>query len=111
MPTLTIHDLAPEEAGFDADGADLAEGLRADPKHIPPRYGYDAEGSRIYEELTELPTYYLTRSERSLLERHGGEIAAASRCVDLVELGSGSAKKTRLLLDALRTTGRPDIRY
>ena len=110
MSAVEVHDLAPATS-FDADGADLAEGLRADPKVIPSVYAYDADGSHFYEEITELPTYYLTRAEWALLERHAAGIAAASGCTDLVELGSGSAKKTRVLLEALR--GRPagDLRY
>ncbi|CAA9502854.1 MAG: hypothetical protein AVDCRST_MAG30-2019 [uncultured Solirubrobacteraceae bacterium] len=110
MSGVEVHDLAPETS-FDADGADLAEGLRAEPKVIPSVYAYDADGSRFYEEITELPTYYLTRAEWSLLERHARDIAAASRCEDIVEMGSGSAKKTRVLLEALRD--RPDhgLRY
>ena len=108
--TVTIHDLAPETA-FDADGADVVAGMAASPRFIPPRYGYDETGSKLYELMTELPTYYLTRAERALLERHGAEIAAATHGSDVVELGSGSAKKTRLLLGALQEVGREDLRY
>ncbi len=110
MSRVAVHALA-DAGSFDADGSDVVAGLAAEPKLIPSRYAYDAEGSRLYEEITELPAYYLTRAEWALLERHAVDIAAATRCVDLVELGSGSAKKTRVLLEALR--GRPDgeLRY
>lgn len=67
---------------------------------IPPWFGYDERGSHLFEAITELPTYYLTRSERDLLHRHANEIAELVDCTRLAELGSGSAKKTRLLLAA-----------
>ncbi|MFD3746546.1 L-histidine N(alpha)-methyltransferase [Nocardia sp. NPDC058633] len=84
---------------------DARTGLTADPKSLPPKWFYDARGSELFERITELPEYYPTRTERALLERVVGEIAAAAHAEVLVELGSGSAAKTRLLLDALTAEG------
>lgn len=85
--------------------ADVRTGLTARPKTLPPKYFYDARGSQLFDEITRLPEYYLTRAETSILERHAGEIAGLSRCESLVELGSGTSAKTRLLLRALRVAG------
>ncbi|MFD4431012.1 L-histidine N(alpha)-methyltransferase [Nocardia sp. NPDC058497] len=84
---------------------DARTGLTATPKSLPPKWFYDARGSELFEQITELPEYYPTRTERALLQRVVGEIAAAARPEVLVELGSGSAAKTRLLLDALTAEG------
>ncbi|MFL1428628.1 MULTISPECIES: L-histidine N(alpha)-methyltransferase [unclassified Nocardiopsis] len=73
--------------------------LRETPPRLPPWLGYDEVGSRLFEQITELPTYHLTRVERRLLERHAPEMAELLACERLAELGSGSAKKTRLLLE------------
>jgi L-histidine Nalpha-methyltransferase len=86
---------------FDALRADVRAGLTAVPKTLPPKYFYDARGSELFDEITRLPEYYLTRAETAILERHAGEIAEVSRCESLVELGSGTSAKTRLLLRAL----------
>jgi len=85
---------------------DVRAGLLASPKSIPPVWFYDEEGSRLFELITELPEYYPTRAERTLLEHHAGEIAALSGADTLVELGAGSCTKTRLLLDAMASAGR-----
>ncbi|MFD3685509.1 L-histidine N(alpha)-methyltransferase [Nocardiopsis sp. NPDC058631] len=74
--------------------------LQQEPPRLPPWLGYDAVGSQLFEQITELPTYYLTRVERDLLERHSPEMAELLACGRLAELGSGSAKKTRLLLES-----------
>lgn len=84
---------------------DVRVGLTASPKWLPPRWFYDARGSELFEEITRLPEYYPTRAEREILIGRAAEIAALSRARTLVELGSGSSEKTRLLLDALRGTG------
>jgi dimethylhistidine N-methyltransferase len=79
--------------------ADVIAGLEHTPRVIPARYLYDATGSRLFEEITRLPAYYLTRAEIAVLERHGAEIAeAAGRGRAVVEFGSGSSTKTPLLL-------------
>jgi len=79
--------------------------LREQPKHVSPTWLYDAHGSRLFDRITRLPEYYLTRSEREILLGHASEIAAVTRADTLVELGSGTSEKTRLLLDALRKEG------
>jgi L-histidine Nalpha-methyltransferase len=82
---------------------DVRAGLCAYPKEVAPKYFYDERGSRLFERITELPEYYPTRAERQILAQRGAEIiAAAGRPSTLVELGSGSAAKTRHLLDAMR---------
>ncbi len=90
---------------LDALRADVRAGLTATPKTLPPKYFYDARGSELFDEITRLPEYYLTRAETSILEQRAGEIAGLSRCESLVELGSGTSAKTRLLLRALRDGG------
>jgi L-histidine N-alpha-methyltransferase len=85
--------------------ADVAAGLTATPKSLPPKYFYDARGSELFEEITRLPEYYPTRAETAILTRRAGEIAGLARCASLVELGSGTSAKTRLLLGALRAAG------
>jgi L-histidine Nalpha-methyltransferase len=85
--------------------ADVRTGLTARQKTLPPKYFYDARGSQLFDEITRLPEYYLTRAETSILQRHAGQIAALSRCESLVELGSGTSAKTRLLLRALLAAG------
>jgi L-histidine Nalpha-methyltransferase len=85
--------------------ADVRAGLTAMPKTLPPKYFYDARGSELFDEITRLPEYYLTRAETSILRRYAADIAALSRCESLVELGSGTSAKTRLLLRALREGG------
>ena len=80
--------------------ADVAEGLTASPKELPPKWFYDERGSELFDEITRLPEYYPTRCERAILEERAPEIAALSGADTLVELGSGTSEKTRLLLDA-----------
>ena len=113
----------------DAGGAsyemarDVRAGLLVRPKDLSPwpKYFYDAAGSELFEEITALPEYYQTRTERSILEEAAGGIVARTGCRELVELGSGSASKTRTLLDAMlhadgpsaNPCGRPNdlVRY
>jgi L-histidine N-alpha-methyltransferase len=77
------------------------EGLTGSPKQLRSRWIWDARGSALYERIMELPDYYLPGAERALLEDHADDIAAAARPRTVVELGSGSSVKTRILLDAL----------
>ena len=84
---------------------DVRRGLTSTPKELSPKYFYDERGSELFEEITRLPEYYLTRSERALLEKVIAEIVSAVRPCSLVELGAGSARKTRLILDAMRARG------
>jgi L-histidine N-alpha-methyltransferase len=85
--------------------ADAQAGLTSTPKTLPPRWFYDERGSELFDEITRLPEYYLTSAERSVLQTHAADIAAATRADALVELGSGTSDKTRLLLTALREAG------
>ena len=85
--------------------ADARAGLSASPKVLPPKWFYDEEGCRLFDEITRLPEYYPTRTERAILARHAGDIAARTSADTLVELGSGTSEKTRLLLDALSAHG------
>ena len=83
-------------------GRDVAAGLTATPKRLSCRYFYDGEGSRLFEAICALPEYYLTRAEMAILRDHVHDIAALfPEDVTVIELGSGSAVKTRLLLEAL----------
>jgi L-histidine N-alpha-methyltransferase len=84
---------------------DALKGLQAEEKSIPPVWFYDERGSRLFEEITQLPEYYPTRAERALLEAHALSIAELSNADTLVELGAGACDKTRVLLSALQEAG------
>ncbi|MGI8758875.1 MAG: L-histidine N(alpha)-methyltransferase [Acidimicrobiales bacterium] len=84
---------------------DARRGLTADPKWLPPKWFYDERGSTLFDAITGLPEYYPTRREVEILERRAGEVASACPAGTLVELGSGTSAKTRLLLDALAAEG------
>jgi L-histidine N-alpha-methyltransferase len=90
----------------DALRADARRGLTATPKDLPPKWFYDDRGSQLFDDITRLAEYYPTRCERRILEAHAGEIATLSGADTLVELGSGTSEKTRLLLDAFAGTGQ-----
>jgi len=96
---LAVH-LAPS-AYLDALRRDVLAGLTATPKTLPPKYFYDARGSELFDEITRLPEYYPTRAETAILQQRVSEIAAFTRPQSLVEIGSGTSAKTRLLLSAL----------
>jgi L-histidine N-alpha-methyltransferase len=86
--------------------ADVRAGLSSPFKELSPRYFYDERGSELFEEITELDEYYPTRCEREILATRSGEICeAANRPASLIELGSGSARKTQVLLDAMSSVG------
>src|SRR4051812_20901961 len=95
---LQVH-LAPE-AYLASLRRDVREGLTATPKALPPKYFYDARGSDLFDEITRLPEYYPTRAETAILTEHADDIATLSGARTLVELGSGTSEKTRLLLTA-----------
>ncbi|MFK4118600.1 L-histidine N(alpha)-methyltransferase [Streptomyces longwoodensis] len=101
MSPFHITRTLPEDATDAALRADVLHGLTTTPKTLPPKWFYDAHGSALFEQITDLPEYYPTRAEREILDARATEIAAASGARTLVELGSGSSEKTRLLLDAL----------
>jgi L-histidine N-alpha-methyltransferase len=102
---LTLDSHLPPDFLDDALRADAARGLTATPKVLPPKWFYDERGSQLFEEITRLEEYYPTRAEREVLHAHAGDVAADSGARTLVELGSGSAEKTRLLLGALLDRG------
>jgi L-histidine N-alpha-methyltransferase len=85
---------------------DVSGGLRSTPKVLPPKWFYDDRGSQLFDEITRLPEYYPTRREREILDARSDDIARVSGADTLVELGSGTSTKTRLLLDALRDRGQ-----
>ncbi|WP_326784149.1 L-histidine N(alpha)-methyltransferase [Streptomyces sp. NBC_00151] len=101
MSPFLLTRTLPEDATDAALRADVLLGLGHLPKTLPPKWFYDAHGSALFEEITELPEYYPTRAEREILLARAAEIAAASGARTLVELGSGSSEKTRHLLDAM----------
>src|SRR5436190_17697682 len=102
--TIDVH--LPPGGPLSGMAADVRAGLTKPFKELSPRYFYDERGSDLFERITELPEYYPTRSERSILDRHASEIcAAAGNPATLIELGSGSASKTRVLLDAMDASG------
>ena len=92
------------------DGEDVVTGLTETQKWLPARYFYDDHGSALFERITGLPEYYLTRCEEEILAHSSGDIAALTGACELIELGSGSARKTRALLDAYAGLGHR-VRY
>ena len=98
-----FHDFAPEEEDF---GTALVDGLTGTPKSIPCKFFYDQRGSRLFDEICRLDEYYVTRTETALLDAKADEIAKfmGENC-HLIEFGSGSSVKVRILLDALGGTG------
>lgn len=82
---------------------DVLDGLTRPFKELPPKHFYDARGCELFDRITELPEYYPTRAERAILHAQAGRIAAETGAAELVELGSGTAAKTRVLLDAMAT--------
>ena len=90
-----------DQGAREPDGADVVRGLGARPKTLPPKYFYDAQGSRLFDRITALPEYYLTRTEQLILSDCARDLARRMGSADLVELGSGSARKTRTVIDAL----------
>ena len=103
-PTIDVH-LHPEDLD-DALRRDVKAGLASDPPTLPPKWLYDDRGSELFDQITRLEAYYPTRREREILEREADSIAAVSGADTLVELGSGTSDKTRLLLDAFTRTGQ-----
>ncbi len=84
---------------------DVIKGLASTPKELSPKYFYDARGSALFERITALPEYYLTRAETEILEREADAILEHVRPDKLIELGSGSSRKTELLIRAMEHTG------
>ena len=103
--TLTVEVLVRPEDRRRAMEEDVRDSLASRDKTIPPVWFYDETGSRLFDEITRLPEYYLTRAERSILGERAAEIAERSGADTLVEIGSGTSEKTRLLLDAMAASG------
>jgi L-histidine N-alpha-methyltransferase len=103
--TLSLSNHLAADSAAHALRRDVFEGLTRTPKSLPPKWFYDAAGSDLFDQITRLPEYYPTRAEAEILRARAAEIAAASGADTLVELGSGTSEKTRLLLSALRDTG------
>ena len=104
-PTLTVDVHLPPDHRRAAMAADAESGLTASPKTLPPVWFYDERGSELFDEITRLPEYYPTRAERTILRAHADEIVQVAGADVLVELGSGTSDKTRLLLDAMSGAG------
>jgi L-histidine Nalpha-methyltransferase len=105
LPTFTLDNHLPADFLISGLRRDVLAGLTATPKWLPPKWFYDEYGSALFERITGLPEYYPTRAERAILERRAGDIATRTGARTLIELGAGSAAKTRLLLAALRAAG------
>ncbi|WP_102419393.1 L-histidine N(alpha)-methyltransferase [Mycobacterium sp. 4858] len=103
--TLTLSNHLAADSADRALRRDVLDGLRRTPKSLPPKWFYDSLGSHLFNQITRLPEYYPTRAEAEILRARSAEIAGASAADTLVELGSGTSEKTRLLLDALRERG------
>ncbi|WP_166830980.1 L-histidine N(alpha)-methyltransferase [Thalassoroseus pseudoceratinae] len=105
---MSSHDLESLNATLDVFLSDVLEGLTESPKTLPSKYFYDETGSKLFDQICELDEYYLTRTELGIMRRHCGEMANAIGAGSmLIEYGSGSSLKTRMLLDALQ----PNVHY
>jgi L-histidine N-alpha-methyltransferase len=100
-----LDSFLPADHLVEALRTDVTDGLTSSPKQLPPKWFYDERGTALFDEITRLPEYYPTRAEREILQTRAADVAAITGAHTLVELGSGSADKTRLLLSALCTGG------
>jgi L-histidine N-alpha-methyltransferase len=103
--TLSLSNHLAADSAYHALRRDVFDGLQRTPKTLPPKWFYDSVGSDLFDQITRLPEYYPTRAEAEILRARSVEIASASAADTLVELGSGTSEKTRLLLDALHGRG------
>jgi L-histidine Nalpha-methyltransferase len=105
-PEVTIENRLPPGGPLSGMAADVRAGLTNPFKELSPRYFYDERGSELFEQITQLPEYYPTRAERAIFTEDSGDIVEAAGCpATLIELGSGSALKTRVLLDKMQEAG------
>ncbi len=103
--TATMSNYLATDSAARALRRDVRDGLSQTPKSLPPKWFYDSVGSDLFDQITRLPEYYPTRAEAEILRARAAEIAIASGADTLVELGSGTSEKTRILLNALRDGG------
>ena len=103
---IVVRNLLNEQDSPFELGADARRGLTSAPRTMPPKYLYDARGSELFDRITGLPEYYQTRTERGILERVAPLVVDRVRPTVLIEFGSGSALKTRVLLGEMRRAGR-----
>ncbi|TQR83217.1 L-histidine N(alpha)-methyltransferase [Mycobacterium hodleri] len=103
--TMSLSNYLAADAAAHALRRDVRDGLTSSPKSLPPKWFYDATGSDLFDQITRLPEYYPTRAEAEILRAHGADVAASSGADTLVELGSGTSEKTRILLDAMDQAG------
>jgi L-histidine N-alpha-methyltransferase len=103
--TVTLSNYLEADSAAHALRRDVRNGLAQTPKSLPPKWFYDSVGSDLFDQITRLPEYYPTRAEAHILRTRAADIAAASGADTLVELGSGTSEKTRILLDALHGAG------
>jgi L-histidine N-alpha-methyltransferase len=104
--TLTLSNYLAADSAATALRRDVSEGLAQSPKMLPPKWFYDSVGSDLFDQITRLPEYYPTRTEAQILRDRSSEITEAAGADTLVELGSGTSEKTRMLLDAMRDGGQ-----
>lgn len=103
--TMSLSNYLAADAAAHALRRDVRDGLTSSPKSLPPKWFYDATGSDLFDQITRLPEYYPTRAEAEILRAHSADVAASSGADTLVELGSGTSEKTRILLDAMDRAG------
>jgi L-histidine Nalpha-methyltransferase len=103
--TLSLCNHLAADSAYQALRRDVLDGLAGSPKSLPPKWFYDSVGSDLFDQITRLPEYYPTRAEAEILRARSAEIALAAGADTLVELGSGTSEKTRLLLAALNDGG------
>lgn len=103
--TLSLFNHLAADSAYHALRRDVFDGLQKTPKSLPPKWFYDSVGSDLFDQITRLPEYYPTRAEAEILKSRAAEVASTTGADTLVELGSGTSEKTRMLLDALRARG------
>ena len=103
--TLSLCNHLAADSAYQALRRDVLDGFAASPKSLPPKWFYDSVGSDLFDQITRLPEYYPTRAEAEILRARSAEIASVTGADTLVELGSGTSEKTRILLQALDDGG------
>jgi L-histidine Nalpha-methyltransferase len=103
--TVSLCNHLAADSAYQALRRDVLDGLQASPKSLPPKWFYDSVGSDLFDQITRLPEYYPTRAEAEILRARSAEIASVTGADTLVELGSGTSEKTRILLQALHDGG------